>query len=241
MSTPTQHEYIIDGVIYMYNESLNCFQVTGHTSSFSASNLCIRAGIEGTAVSVIQDDAFRGCYSLRRIEIPISIQYLNTGCFAECENLRSVLFTLPKEPTPIQVRDRINFAGYVFADCESLRLVASPSALVLQTHEFYNCPSLETIAAKVAFESIIMGAYLFSNCRNLKYLLIDNQRYFFFDETTFDGCPQPIDLVCLHPIALPLENLEPIQHMNVYLPAGTPSLELAYMGYNIFTLDDAPI
>lgn len=89
---------------------------------------------EGT--TIISKDAFNGCESLLKINIPSSIIRIEEDAFLECANLKELNFE----------EGIIEIGKLAFCDCYSLNEIRIPaSATKIADGAFYKCKSLQSI------------------------------------------------------------------------------------------------
>ena len=84
----------------------------------TAANVSIPVVIEGKPVTIIGEDAFRGCIYLASVAIPNSVAIIGDGAFAGCYSLTGI--TIPKSVTSI--------GEWVFAYCTSLLAISVDTA-----------------------------------------------------------------------------------------------------------------
>ena len=118
---------------------------------------------------------FNGCNSITDIEIPNSVKYIDTNCFARCS---FKTFTIP---------DNITFIGpYAFYNCTSLTSIEIPDSITYIGGEaFYNCTSLTSIEIPDSVTSI--GSAAFGYCTSLTSIKIPNGIDRIWN-STFEGC-----------------------------------------------------
>lgn len=118
----------IDGVLYNYEETKlviypcdlesKCFEVPS-----SVERICNYAFEDSKLTEIllpsnlkeIGDFAFRRCYNLERIEIPLSIFYIGSNIIEECNNLSSVTFC-DEDPEVITIDENV-FEHFPKEDC----------------------------------------------------------------------------------------------------------------------------
>ena len=131
----------------------------------------------GDRVTSIGDEAFYGCYTVREVILPASVQYIGVSAFRECGQLSSV--SMPGV---------VNIAHYAFQRCEALTQVTSTGMLesigdcafaeCYQLYSFEYAHQLRWIgssafAGSSLFEFIMSDAVThieqnaFNNCRDL--------------------------------------------------------------------------
>ncbi len=111
---------------------LDCLHDTLTAYRGKAETLVIPRGI-----GVIGCEAFRGCETLRRVEIPDTVEILEDNCFADCAHLEEVVIR----------GDRIErFPCGAFRNCYALREVTIPPKLrAFGDASFDNCESLTLV------------------------------------------------------------------------------------------------
>ena len=96
--------------IYTYSIDKNEVTITGLTEYGKTLNqLAIPNKIKENKVTKIGENAFEYCNNVQNVEIPSSIQLIDTGAFYSCENLEYV-----------HVCGSVNIGDMAFANCESL-------------------------------------------------------------------------------------------------------------------------
>jgi hypothetical protein len=99
---------------------------------------------------------FRGCTSLRSVEIPSSVTTIKSFAFRECSNLDSVV--IPNSVTTIE--------NAVFHSCECLTSVIIPNSVTsIGGSAFSGCNSLTSITIGSGVTSI--GNVAFKDCENI--------------------------------------------------------------------------
>lgn len=137
--------------------------------------------------------------------------------------------------------DTIVLCDEAFSSCPILRLVSSPVLLTLNAQCFEKCHSLEAVIADVQCLLFKMDNSNFAGCPSLRYLRIMATKID-FDESTFHGCTQSIDLVFpMVPDAVNKDSLQSLRHMKFYFSPDWDYEDLCYSGYQVYPLEDAPI
>jgi len=176
-------------------------------------------------VEIIEESAFCGCTSLRRLEM-LGVVEVERGAFYYCTAL-----------TDVEFGDKLEAIGVrAFGDCHSLRNITMPTVRTIQNLAFSACAQLTDVELPVVER---IGVCAFVRCRSLRCFAIplkDNifspnyyERY-----TQFHGCEKlsKIDLVGgIHKTIASLlleswrgEMNEEIDHINQVLP-DTPADE----------------
>ena len=107
-------------------------------------------------ISIIGDNAFKGCSGLSSLTIPESVTSIGSGSFRSCSNLSYV--AIPDTVTKI--------GSYAFANCTALKSVKLSRILKsIGENAFQSCSKLKAITIPLKISSI--GAYAFHNCTNL--------------------------------------------------------------------------
>ncbi len=146
-------------------DSLGVFQIedevlVGYTGE--GGDVVIPSEINGNKVTVIGEDAFFGCDSLRSISIPNSVTSIESAAFADCSNLKSV--SIPESVTKI--------GDAAFEYCSSLKSIDIPESVTdIGSWAFRCCESLEGISIPKNVTSI--GTYVFQGCYNLESIKVD--------------------------------------------------------------------
>jgi hypothetical protein len=104
-------------------------------------------------VTIIGDNAFYYCTSLKSIQIPNSVTSIREGAFCNCSSLSSI--EIPNSVTSI--------GEYAFADCSSLTSIEIPNSVIYIGYEaFCWCSSLTSVYIK-SITPPTLGYNVFSN------------------------------------------------------------------------------
>ena len=144
-------------------------------------------------VAKIEEEAFKGCPSLRRVIMPgvavlekcafcvhvsmtVGINCCGALTYIECDKLESI-------------------GEYAFSGCKSLRSVNMPSAATVMRAAFAGCRNLTHASFGKNLESL--GALAFHNCRSLKRIALPLRDGIITDDDVFRGCEKlnQVDLV----------------------------------------------
>ena len=141
------------------------------------SNNILYAIIPDTVTS-IDDNAFRGCESLREIIIPNSVRLIGKRAFKDCKSLQIIhlpqIKSIEEETfmgcdslTTIDIPSSVNSIGeYAFANCNSLIQIVIPNTVTsISSHAFDRCTSLASVIMPESFNNI--GNWIFECCFNL--------------------------------------------------------------------------
>lgn len=117
------------------------------------------------SVEYIGDNAFRVCKSLENIEIPVAVTSMGVSVFAYCSSLKNI--TLPASVTSI---------GYnAFEGCSNLIdvVIDNNARLILNENIFINCNDLKTIRFKNEYDEGLNLNNLFSSEMKVNILYDD--------------------------------------------------------------------
>ena len=130
-----------------------------------------------TAVTDIDDAAFRKCKNLQEITLPNSATSIGKQTFAYCQNLTKVVMS----------NSMSSIGDYAFMGCSSLASIDFTDNLTkIGDGAFENCSSLSTISIP---ESVFyIGGSPFDTCSGLTSINVDsgNMRYCSIDGVLFD-------------------------------------------------------
>lgn len=117
----------------------------------------------GSRITKLDTNAFSGCTSLEKIELPESLQYLGFYSFSKCSSLASI--RIPDNVTQIY--------SYAFEDCTKLTTITLPDGLAtIGQGAFSGCSSLAGIELPSGLEAISMEA--FGDCTSLSSIQLPN-------------------------------------------------------------------
>lgn len=147
------YAFEVDGISYSILSSTDkTVKVTSSSSKYSG-DIVIPETVEysGTVYSVtmISDQAFKGCSSLTSIELPAGVTSIGNSAFEICSSLKSI--KLPKGVTCINDR--------TFSGCTSLTSIELPDGVTsIGKEAFWACLSLKNIELPNGVTSINDGA-----------------------------------------------------------------------------------
>lgn len=163
--------------------------------------------INGKKVVGIGPDAFRGCKNIKTLLIPDGIRFIEGGAFAECSNLRKVVF-----PATLKRIGSDYFSGSsasgafegcliesmilppslevigvnTFLGCTKLVKVVLPEQLKrINETAFFGCKTLNEIQFPLSLQQI--GMHAFYGCESLSVLVL-NEGLREIDQGAFGGC-----------------------------------------------------
>lgn len=127
---------------------------------------------EGSQVTILSDNLFQSCTSLKTVQFPENLQTIGKNCFLDCWSLSSeTVSNLPRTVTEIQTKafsgclslDLLSLGAAtigprVFDGCSNLQSVVIESSVAsIDEDSFYICASLKTIdvsSSNDAFASV---------------------------------------------------------------------------------------
>ena len=168
-------------------------EITGYTGN--ATELTIPSEIEGKSVTSIGDYAFNDCYSLERVAIPSSVEYVTEQAFDRCYSFKEInvsednqyyssldgvlydkekteLILCPCVKSSVSIPDSVEYIGnYAFEDCSSLTSITIPDSVTsIGDGAFWSCYSLTSITMPDSVTSI--GSFAFEDCSSLTSITI---------------------------------------------------------------------
>ena len=158
--------------------------------SYSGSQSCVRIPY---GINEIGEDAFCGDTNIIEVRIPKTVAFIRKGAFADCTNLRKVVFE--KESSLFEIEEdafsecgklsQIEFpkglqciGESAFYKCISLTQVALPPNLEkIEKKAFNYCSGLEKVFLPMSLNSI--GEYAFDCCDSLQKFVVDSRNTFY--------------------------------------------------------------
>ncbi len=115
------------------------------------------------AVATIGSSAFRGCTSIKDLEIPGNVAKINSYAFYGCTSLESAV-----------IPNTVTYLGSgVFYNCTSLKDVTLSENLTnIPSETFYNCKSLESIDELIDGNVTTIGSNAFYGCTSLTSVVV---------------------------------------------------------------------
>ncbi len=125
-----------------------------YTTAFT-SNTYITKVVLPEGLVEIQSNAFEFCYGLKEINIPSTVQKIDTRAFYSCSALETVTFTQGSD-------DLLIIGDYAFANTSALKTIALPARLYsIGNNTFYET-GLETVTFAENSALVEIGNYAFS-------------------------------------------------------------------------------
>lgn len=114
-----------------------------------------------TNITLIENDAFRGCSNLVSITLPCKITSIGNYAFYGCTNLKNI--TIPDGVTII--------GDSAFCDCSNLEEVIMPNSLKsIKNKSFYCCKNIKSVTIPDGVTQI--GDYAWAVCTGLEAIVI---------------------------------------------------------------------
>lgn len=141
-------------------------------------------------VDTIRTSMFYYCGDLVNLVIPASVKEIQRNAFANCKNLKSVIFEEGSQLDSIgenaflrcasikeiQIPASVSSLGTsLFKDCENLQSVIFEDGSIVDALPYYifdGCAALETVKIPAPVSSLDVS--LFRNCNNLKHVLFED-------------------------------------------------------------------
>ncbi|MCR5680737.1 MAG: leucine-rich repeat protein [Prevotella sp.] len=158
------------------------------------------------AVTVVRNDAFKGCYKLKSVNLPSTIKAIGTQAFAGCYALNEIVIPKNTETLGNEMFLRCsNLKNVIFDDsskiellpanllmgCKAIETIDLPTSLKTFANDvFRGCSSLKEITIPQNVTSI--GEYAFLGCDKLEKIYIANETTLpdafenTFDENAYD-------------------------------------------------------
>ena len=133
----------------------------------------------------LQPSCFEGCSALEYIEIPSTVRYVNGKNFKDCTSLKEVKFLDDGSQARIYIEPE------VFSGCKSLEKVTLPvnnlNILITFASMFKDCYALKEVNLPESVITSTDTSYLYQNCRALKKAKIPSG-VITVGSYCFDGC-----------------------------------------------------
>ena len=177
---------------------------TAKNSPFtSGENSTLKKVTFADGIQVIPQYFLNNITTLTEIEIPASVQKIGDHAFADCSNLKTVIF-IDEAASKLTTIDTS-----AFEDCSLMKLSALPqSVTTINASAFKNCKKISLTdlptglitIGNAAFENCTMlwvgelpaitalGTAAFKNCVNLPFLSVDTSNLAEINATAFEGC-----------------------------------------------------
>ena len=135
------------------------------------------------SVTMISDNAFSGCHSLKSVKLHDGITNIGCSAFRGCDNLESINI-----PSSIELIE-----DGLFSSCDKLKSISVPKSISsIGSGAFSGCSSLESIIIPDSVKHL--GRYAFRGCSSLKSVRLSSSLEKIDDET-FEYCSALSDIV----------------------------------------------
>lgn len=113
------------------------------------------------SITIISDNSFINCNSLKQVKLPFSLTSIENGAFKGCASLEEII--IPNNVTSIK--------SYAFSECSSLKKIMIPSSVTsIEEHAFSMCSSLNDVSIPSYTTSI--KDHTFEKCSSLTQITI---------------------------------------------------------------------
>ena len=137
-----------------------------HCEDRDITDLIIPSHIDNHSVCAIDGGAFAGCYKLKSVQLPETIDEIRHHAFANCNQLQTVS----------SLSDTLIVDSSAFVNCYELHTITTADTITVGTEAFASCTALSNINAKV--DVLHNGG--FDDCKSLKELRFAKKVYYFF-------------------------------------------------------------
>ena len=152
-------------VVHVHGEDRRDFQIrAGRLEKYNGMSAVVEIPSE---VTIIGEDAFRGCTALEQVEIPQGVKVIGCGAFAQCSSLGRV--SLPE--------GLVKIGDNAFASCRSLTSLRIPQSVRrIGRTAFQHCSALSAVTIRgeprLDIDSDFSSAglhdrYVFDDCESL--------------------------------------------------------------------------
>lgn len=176
---PASHQAIQESGEFLYcvlDDS--SVAIVGYTGS--ASSLDIPDMIDGHTVKVIGNEAFKGCTTVKEIDMSKSITTIGDAAFEECVSLRRIYYMGSSSIVAIGTS--------AFKNCRSLEEIDIPKGLTaIAVSAFQGCTDLERAYYMGSCKATSIGKNAFKDCTSLEEVDIPKGTSV-ISESAFEGC-----------------------------------------------------
>lgn len=139
---------------------------------------------ENSELELIDDFAFKSCYSLREVRIPIHVKRIGHSSFSKCKKLRKVNF---EEECELEVIDEGAFS-WSFVE----NIVVPKKTKFVGIASFIGCASLQTV--ELLCDDLSIGKRCFFQCKNLFIVSFPNAHKISVSFEAFKSCSSDFSL-----------------------------------------------
>lgn len=184
----TAKETVVDGLRYRAIDSYNASLIAVEDSSLLPRRLEIPSHVEiGSKTYDVYEigmHAFEDCEDLIRVELPKTIEVIDSYAFSNCTSLKQVdlpsrllllydnAFSGCTSLTEITLPDSLSFlSAGTFSDCTSLKEFIIPDSITtIESGAFKGCSSLRRVIIPDSVQTI--GYDAFGDCTNLSEVIV---------------------------------------------------------------------
>ena len=128
----------------------------------------------------IRESTFENCHNLQLVNIPYTVEKIESNAFRNCENLFNISADISKAKNLDEIGDS------AFHNCKSLTELKMPDSVkILGAGAFYGCESLKKLTLSDNLQGIEASA--FQNCKSLEKLNIP-ESVKHIEENAFKNC-----------------------------------------------------
>ena len=152
-------EYSGEGEKYVFNQETNAFEEYDQYKIYPEGTVTYKKNTvieelnfaNNCTIEVLGDFCFAGLKNLKKITLPSSVRYISANAFADCENLKEIVFSSEMKDVVIEEN--------AFLNCSSLETVRIPSSVIkLENNAFAGCEKLKTVYLE-ASTPIVLDAF----------------------------------------------------------------------------------
>ena len=199
----------INGIYYNLFSKGNVAEVAANPNEYSGDVVIPKkVKYEGVSYSVrsIGEKAFKSCYDLTSVTIPVGVTSISKDAFAYCKGLTSV--TIPEgvtyieddafrkcvELTSVTIPNSVNKIGmFVFSGCEKLKSITIPEGVTtIDIGAFEYCHSLSSVTIPSTVKDIHVYAFYDTSLKSVTIPPNVNSIY----SRAFGNCKQLQDVYC---------------------------------------------
>ena len=160
----------------------------------------VETAILSDGCTSVSEQAFYGCYNLKRVVLPETVETIDASAFDQCVSLQDI--TIPNAVTSIgdsafyncasmktaTIGNSVTSIGYsAFRYCSSLQSATIGDGVTsIGSYAFSNCSFLQNIVLPEGLQSI--GSYAFYYCESLQSIVIPDSVTYMGDYETFENC-----------------------------------------------------
>ena len=161
----------------------NTVQLVGNNTYKELISVIIPETVKKYTVVGIADGAFKNCYKLQSVSIPISVTNIGGEAFYDCKKLTSVTFAEGSQLT--------NIGNDAFCGCKELTSITIPkSVATIGDEAFLACKELASVTFAEGSRLTRIGNDAFCNCWNKLTTISIPEGVTSIGDEVFRNCPQ---------------------------------------------------